>query len=79
MVNARMVNGRAACSPHAAFCEFFLVSGRFPRFKNPVKYTRNLRVNPKSGEDRQPPLIFPRKSKALRHALRVNTLEKHLC
>jgi hypothetical protein len=45
MVNASMVNGRVLCFPRATFCDSFPVFGRFPRFQNPVKYSRNFNIN----------------------------------
>jgi hypothetical protein len=45
MFNAGVVNGDSMCSPRAGFCDFFLVSGRIPHSKNPVKYRNNLPVN----------------------------------
>ena len=45
MFNASVVNGEASCSPCAYFSEILPVFGRFPRFKNPVKYTGNLQIN----------------------------------
>jgi hypothetical protein len=45
MINVRMVNAGTSCSIRADFCVFFPVSGRFPRFKNPVKYASNFRIN----------------------------------
>jgi hypothetical protein len=45
MVNEQMVNAETSCLIHADFCVFFPVSGRFLRFKNPVKYTSNFRIN----------------------------------
>jgi hypothetical protein len=45
MVNADTVNARPSCSIHAHFCNFFAVSGRFPRFKNPVKYIGSSLIN----------------------------------
>jgi hypothetical protein len=45
MVNAIMVNARAACVPEPDFHETFRVFGRFPRFKKSVKYNNNFPVN----------------------------------
>jgi hypothetical protein len=45
MVNEGMVNARSSCAIHAHFCVIFLVSGRFPRFKNPVKYSQRIDIN----------------------------------
>ena len=45
MVNAIVVNAGSPCFSRAVFCVFFLVSGRFLRFKNPVKYNSNSRIN----------------------------------
>jgi hypothetical protein len=47
MVNAGVVNARSACFPHADFCEIFRALGQFPRFQNPFKYNRRLRINHK--------------------------------
>ena len=40
-----MVNARVPCPERADFCIIFAVSGRFPRFKNPVKYICRSRLN----------------------------------
>jgi hypothetical protein len=48
MVNEGMLNGEPAFVPLPLFREFFRVSGRFPRFKKPFKYTGRSRVNPES-------------------------------
>ena len=45
MVNDGMVNARSTCENRAYFCEIFAVLGRFPRFKNPVKYSRRIDIN----------------------------------
>jgi hypothetical protein len=45
MVNVRMLNGELACVSQPDFREIFRVLGHFPRFKNPVKYTRGSRIN----------------------------------
>jgi len=58
MINARMVNGRAAYFSPTAFCESFAVFGRIPRLQNPFKYIRNLRVNQKMQPRRQDRHIF---------------------
>ena len=44
-----MVNGGGTCLAHAVFCVILLVLGRFPRFKNPVKYIRGAGINGKNG------------------------------
>jgi hypothetical protein len=48
MINANMVNGGPACHEHAHFCVIFAVSGRFLRFKNPVKYICPLELTVKT-------------------------------
>jgi hypothetical protein len=45
MLNAEMVNAEPRCVFRAHFGDFFRVSGRFPRFKNPVKYIRTCGIN----------------------------------
>jgi hypothetical protein len=45
MVNAGMVNASASCFLSAHFGEIFLVFGRFPRFRNPVKYSQRFDIN----------------------------------
>jgi hypothetical protein len=45
MVNAGMVNASASCLLSAHFGEFFWVSGRILRFKNPVKYSQRFDIN----------------------------------
>ena len=47
MVNAPVVNARAACVLHALFCEIFRALGRFLRLQNPLKYIGNFAVNHK--------------------------------
>jgi hypothetical protein len=48
MVNAGMVNEPASYFLPPQFCEFFRDSARFPRLKNPVKYTRVFKLNHKT-------------------------------
>jgi hypothetical protein len=48
MVNSGMVNAGSSYFSPTAFCESFRVFGRIPRFQNPFKYTRSLRINPKT-------------------------------
>ena len=45
MVNVRMLNCEPAFVPQPDFREIFRVLGRFPRFKNPVKYIRGWQIN----------------------------------
>jgi hypothetical protein len=47
MLNAGMVNSESPCLPRAHFCVFLRVSGRFLRFKNPVKYICGFQINQK--------------------------------
>ena len=49
MVNGGLVNAKSACLNRVAFCVFLLESGRFPRFKKPVKYSRIFHVNHERG------------------------------
>jgi hypothetical protein len=49
MVNVRMVNARLSYFLPPHFCEFFRVSGRFPRLENPFKYISNLLINQECG------------------------------
>jgi hypothetical protein len=49
MLNAGMVNSESSCFARALFCDFFRVSGRFLRFKNPFKYIRGFQINQKQG------------------------------
>ena len=45
MVNSGLVNSKPPCFIRPEFCEYFVALGRFPRFKNPVKYSRNFQIN----------------------------------
>lgn len=45
MVNIALVNAGALCFPRAHIRDFLLDSGRSLRFKNPVKYSTNSRIN----------------------------------
>jgi hypothetical protein len=45
MVNAGIVNAHASHFFQPHFRESFRALGRFPRFKNPFKYTHNFPVN----------------------------------
>jgi hypothetical protein len=49
MLNAGVVNGEPSCEFRARFCVFFPVLGRFPYFKNTVKYTSNFPINLNKG------------------------------
>jgi hypothetical protein len=44
LVNAGKVNARQSCLSRAVFGEIHLDSGRFLRFKNPVKYIRGFEL-----------------------------------
>jgi hypothetical protein len=45
MLNASKVNGESSYFSHATFYVIFCDSGRILDSRNPVKYSRNLRVN----------------------------------
>ncbi len=45
MVNDVVVNGEVSPAFLANFSENFPFSGRFIRFENPVKYSRNFNIN----------------------------------
>jgi len=45
MLNARLVNALISYFTPPSFCETFPVFGRIVRFLNPIKYTRNFRIN----------------------------------
>jgi hypothetical protein len=54
MLNAGMVNSKCVCLPRADFCEIFLDSGRFLRFKKPFKYIHGFQINQKQGLEGKP-------------------------
>jgi hypothetical protein len=45
MVNEGVVNARSRRVLSAHFCKFFPAFARFPRSKDPVKYTRGFGIN----------------------------------
>jgi hypothetical protein len=45
MVNTGVVNSQSSSFLPTHFHEFFRALGRFPRLKDPVKYTHNFPVN----------------------------------
>jgi len=45
MINAVKVNAGRLYFPPPSFCERNRAFGLIPRFKNPVKYAGNLRIN----------------------------------
>jgi hypothetical protein len=80
MVNASMVNGRAPCFLRATFCESFPVLGRFPRFKNPVKYIRGFEINHKPAETRGRQTVAPSIRLCKVNGLfAINASSKNLC
>jgi hypothetical protein len=45
MLNINKVNAESSYFLHATFCVIFCDSGRILDSRNPVKYSRNLRIN----------------------------------
>ena len=59
MVNANAVNAKTLYFTPPRFYEFFRVSGRIPRFQNPVKYTRIFYFNHKTVHSAAAPAEIP--------------------
>jgi hypothetical protein len=69
MVNEHTVNPARAYDLLACFCEFFPVSGRFLRFKTPVKYGSKLPINYNAGSE-----AAEARPRALKLIIKINNL-----